>query len=77
MHSQQKRGNVFFMEAKIQVGDVVQLKSGGPRMTVQHVGNEGSARCAWFGDYRGETEKISEAHFAVAALQRVQMSRDE
>ena len=37
-----------------QVGDIVQLKSGGPKMTVEHpesaaaVGGEQEIRCRWF-----------------------------
>lgn len=31
-----------------QVGDVVQLKSGGPQMVVTYVGERGDCRCDWF-----------------------------
>jgi uncharacterized protein YodC (DUF2158 family) len=34
------------MEFKI--GDVVQLKSGGPRMTVDHIDPHGAINCIWF-----------------------------
>ena len=30
------------------IGDVVQLKSGGPVMTVESVDSDGSVYCAWF-----------------------------
>jgi uncharacterized protein YodC (DUF2158 family) len=39
------------MPNEIKVGDVVQLKSGGPRMTVNSIGNDNgvmSAWCSWF-----------------------------
>jgi uncharacterized protein YodC (DUF2158 family) len=32
----------------IQAGDVVQLKSGGPKMTVQAMQKDGTAWCQWF-----------------------------
>lgn len=41
---EEKRGSV-------KIGDVVQLKSGGPRMTVQQVADNGSEKwveCVWF-----------------------------
>lgn len=38
------------MESTIKPGDIVTLKSGGPRMTVQSV-NGRSAECAWFVRY--------------------------
>ena len=30
------------------IGDVVQLKSGGPKMTVLGVNTSGDVRCGWF-----------------------------
>jgi uncharacterized protein YodC (DUF2158 family) len=33
---------------KIQAGDVVRLKSGGPDMTVERKDIDGSCICAWF-----------------------------
>jgi uncharacterized protein YodC (DUF2158 family) len=35
-------------DSKFKVGDVVELKSGGPRMTVQSVEEDGTTRCLWF-----------------------------
>lgn len=32
------------------VGDVVQLKSGGPRMTITYVTERGTFECSWFND---------------------------
>lgn len=34
--------------ARFNVGDVVRLKSGGPKMTVDDVFQEGNMRCQWF-----------------------------
>jgi len=40
------------MNGQIQPGDVVQLKSGGPKMTVSEVGPDGAGQirawCQWF-----------------------------
>ena len=42
------------MDTEFKVGDVVQLKSGGPKMTIAHIGNyayagtEIKAKCVWF-----------------------------
>ncbi|MHC8321146.1 YodC family protein [Pseudomonas sp. GB2N2] len=50
-------------------GDVVQLKSGGPKMTIQDLGDYGptgpeeGAHCVWF-----EKEKRQESVFDVATL---------
>ena len=56
--------------SEIQKGDVVQLKSGGPRMTVQEVGSfissggpQDGAYCVWF-----EKNKAEERVFDVAVL---------
>ena len=35
-------------DPKFKVGDVVELKSGGPRMTVERVEEEGTTHCIWF-----------------------------
>jgi uncharacterized protein YodC (DUF2158 family) len=41
------------MAETFQVGDVVQLKSGGPKMTVLSIGADKDPYCAWFvGDKR-------------------------
>jgi uncharacterized protein YodC (DUF2158 family) len=36
------------MQQEFQPGDVVRLKSGGPKMTVSKVDDDGSLRCKWF-----------------------------
>ena len=56
-------------------GDIVMLKSGGPKMTVSDVGNyagfgtgpENGACCVWF-----EKDKPVERVFDVAVLQKVE-----
>lgn len=57
--------------SSFQKGDVVQLKSGGPKMTVSELGDYGpmgpeeGAKCVWF-----EKEKRNEHVFDVAVLQK-------
>lgn len=58
------------MAEQFKAGDVVQLKSGGPKMTVKQVGNSGmtgrlTVWCNWFegtklmsGDFAPETLKL-------------------
>ena len=36
------------MDTSFKPGDVVQLNSGGPKMTVEAVQSDGSLRCVWF-----------------------------
>ena len=38
------------------IGDVVQLKSGGPHMTVSHVNDKGNLSCHWFNEKASEYE---------------------
>ena len=53
--------------AQFNVGDVVELKSGGPDMTVTRIRDNGSLRCTWFGkddkpqygSYKPEVLKLS------------------
>jgi uncharacterized protein YodC (DUF2158 family) len=42
---------------KFSIGDIVQLKSGGPEMTVQTIPNAGTSnyRCQWFAGKKLET----------------------
>ncbi len=42
------------------IGDVVQLKSGGPLMTVSYIGEKGNLTCYWF----NQVEHSYEAKFA-------------
>jgi len=53
-------------------GDVVILKSGGPKMTVESIGNFAGmggpgARCKWF-----EKNDLKEAAFAISALKKAE-----
>jgi len=34
--------------SELKIGDVVVLKSGGPKMTVAYIGNSGKIDCVWF-----------------------------
>ena len=52
------------METALSVGDVVQLKSGGTRMTVEHIDGDQVA-CTWF-----EGKKLERAMFVAGALTR-------
>jgi uncharacterized protein YodC (DUF2158 family) len=58
------------MSNGIKLGDVVQLKSGGPKMTATEVGNDGlgtpTVWCVWF-----EGNKRIEGTFPPAALKVV------
>ena len=52
---------------EFQVGDVVQLKSGGPEMTIETIGKFGmgsthdEAKCVWF-DGKNRKEGVFELH---------------
>ncbi len=64
---------------EFEIGDVVKLKSGGPAMTIQQIGNwtylsvdgsntrEDEAKCFWF-----EGSKRSEGCFNLASLEKVE-----
>jgi len=44
------------MSAKqFESGDIVQLKSGGPKMTVTRCGKDGEVYCTWFGGSKKES----------------------
>ncbi|WMT71135.1 DUF2158 domain-containing protein [Bradyrhizobium sp. Ash2021] len=59
------------MADEIKAGDVVQLKSGGPKMSVQKMGTYPGigqgANCVWF-DGSKESMKV----FAIAVLKKVE-----
>jgi uncharacterized protein YodC (DUF2158 family) len=56
------------MAEQFRVGDVVQLKSGGPLMTVDGSDDNGMIVCSWF----GRKAKRRQDRFAEATLQRVE-----
>jgi len=61
------------MADEIKAGDLVELKSGGPKMTVNWVGVEEqngpiTARCSWF-----VKDQEKRGSFPVTSLQRVQV----
>jgi uncharacterized protein YodC (DUF2158 family) len=60
------------MAEQWKVGDVVQLKSGGPIMTVLSTGSQG-CRCSWF----DHAQKPSEHVFPSEALERYRAPRFE
>lgn len=43
--------------AELKVGEIVQLRSGGPKMTVEDpaIGSKGYVRCQWFAGSKLET----------------------
>jgi uncharacterized protein YodC (DUF2158 family) len=55
------------MPDEIKAGDVVQLKSGSPRMTANWV-EKGEASCSWFDDKNKEHTSV----FPVTSLKRVE-----
>ena len=52
------------METEFRVGDVVQLRSGGARMTIEHIDGDQVA-CTWF-----ESKKLERATFFSGALMK-------
>jgi uncharacterized protein YodC (DUF2158 family) len=58
--------------SKFQKGDIVKLKSGGPIMTVQNIGNyttiEDGVLCVWF----SEKKELKEEVFDASVLQKVE-----
>jgi uncharacterized protein YodC (DUF2158 family) len=54
------------MAEDFRAGDVVQLKSGGPPMTVDGYDDAGMVVCSWFGN----KTKRRQSRFAEATLQR-------
>ena len=62
--------------AEFEEGDVVQLKSGGPPMTITEVLSDGQYKCEWF-----EGSKPMSAYFKQSALAKIQLgsvaSRDK
>jgi uncharacterized protein YodC (DUF2158 family) len=60
----------------LQIGEVVRLRSGGPRMTVVARGaraEPGAVECAWF----DKSDAYAVAGFPLAALERVNSTSSE
>ncbi|HVB78958.1 MAG TPA: DUF2158 domain-containing protein [Candidatus Binataceae bacterium] len=59
------------MADEMKVGDIVQLKSGGPDMTIEHIDTWGSdhvsAKCVWFDGSKRKAEV-----FALAILKKAE-----
>jgi len=62
---------LFMANEELKVGDIVQLKSGGPKMTIEVIDNFGDdhdkALCAWF----DEKSKREDHIFELTSLQKV------
>jgi uncharacterized protein YodC (DUF2158 family) len=60
------------MSEEIKAGDIVQLKSGGPKMSVQKTGGYpgigNGANCVWFDGKHKENQKV----FAIAVLKKLE-----
>jgi uncharacterized protein YodC (DUF2158 family) len=68
-----RSSGMFMFNTTFKLGDIVRLKSGGPKMTV--IGGELSnvLQCAWF----MKTNLCEDANFPVAALEAVNDGPDE
>lgn len=51
------------MPEKLNPGDVVQLNSGGPKMTIRDIGPDGNITCKWF-----SADVVKEAYFLATEL---------
>ena len=57
-------------DTQFKEGDVVTLKSGGPEMTIDHIGvygSENKAKCVWF-DGKKKMESLFEFHSLKPAI---------
>ena len=53
-----------------EIGDVIQLRSGGPRMTVRGLLSDGDVVCRWF-----DGNAVHEESFPSAALNKVELPK--
>ena len=51
-----------------EIGDVVELRSGGPKMTVHSLVSDGDVVCQWF-----ESNEVHEENFPKEALKKVEV----
>lgn len=58
----------------VKIGDTVQLKSGGPLMTVVRIESDGAVACMW---YAPDAEEFRSQAFVVGALDEVILEDDE
>ncbi|MCH8203251.1 MAG: DUF2158 domain-containing protein [Proteobacteria bacterium] len=58
------------MAENLKVGDIVKLKSGGPRMTVTLTEGDGPVECKWFENYQGHWTGPFEGNFLPEALEK-------
>lgn len=58
----------------VKIGDTVQLKSGGPLMTVVRIEADGAIACMW---YAPDAEEFRSQAFVAAALDEVILEDDE
>lgn len=54
-----------------EIGDVVELRSGGPRMTVHGLVSDGDVVCQWF-----ESSEVHEGNFPKEVLKKVEQVED-
>ncbi|MBA7581477.1 hypothetical protein ES708_23382 [subsurface metagenome] len=52
---------------KLEIGDVVMLKSGGPKMTISNFEKTGSIYCVWF---IGNLDKLYHDYFLPGTLEK-------
>jgi uncharacterized protein YodC (DUF2158 family) len=63
-------------EERFKIGQIVRLKSGGPKMTVGFIDhNNGMCRCQWFTE--GKLEKGDLPHESLENLESVEPDEDE
>ncbi len=60
------------MAEKYKIGDIVQLKSGGPKMTVKGDHSDGEIHCQWFSG-----SKLSDGWFPAESVQKVEEPKDK
>jgi len=56
---------------KFKIGDVVQLKSGGPTMTVSKFGDDNRVYCVWFAYEYDKYDKYHDGYFLPDSLKLI------